>query len=309
MLLAFLGLNSAWSAALTLAAIYGLATIGLQLALASGQFSIMHGALLGVGAYGAAVANVLWGQDLAISLAFGAVVAAVLGAISSWVLLPLSGLFFGIASLAIGVAFSYGVQTIPGLGGAGGLFGASLDTSAGLVAVSIVIVLVIYVVVRRSTWYCAMLATGSDPIAAQAAGIRTAWYRVGAFTVGAGIAGLAGGLYIHYIGLIQPSDLGFPSETQLLVFLVIGGIATPFGGIAGALAVSALLQALMVSSLQRYWILGIALVVVVILRPRGLLQRRPLKGRREWTPVVNAPGSTSPEPQRTAEADRDVTVY
>lgn len=273
-MIAYLGLDSAWTGALTLAAIYGVAAIGLQLALSTGQFSVMHGALVGVGEYAAGAAGLLWHEGLVVSLLVGAITAAIIGGISSWILLPLNGLFFGIASLSIGVGLSYAVQTVPDLGGPGGLSGVALDTTPTLVFVTVVVVLLIYLFFRRTSLYAAMLATGSDVVASAAVGIPTSRYRIGAFSVGAALAGLAGGLYVHYVGLAQPPDLGFPGETQLLVFLVIGGISTPFGGIVGALGVSAVLQALTVSSLERYWILGITLVVVVIFQPRGLLKRR-----------------------------------
>jgi branched-chain amino acid transport system permease protein len=282
-----LGVSPYWTSVLTLAGIYAVAGIGLQLALSSGQFSVMHAALLGVGAYTAGAMNVLFGSNFGISLVVAAIAAGLIGLAASAVLLPLDGLFFGIATLAIGQALSYAVQVVPNVGGPGGLAGVPLDTTPSLVLIVLIMLLALYLWARRQPWYLAMLAAGQDPSAAAALGISPTRARVAAFTVGSIIAGLAGGLYVHYVGLVQPTDLGFAAESQLLVFVVLGGVATPFGAVVGALGISSLLELLRVSSEDRYWLLGVALVVIMVLRPGGLLRRCAVEG--------TTGGATQPE--------------
>lgn len=278
--------NLYWTSILTLACVYAIAAVGLQMILASGQFSVMQAAVMACGAYGSAYAELTWHVSLTVALVAGAIVGAAIGAVTALVLLRLSGLFFGIATLALGQACYYLVQVIPGLGGPGGLAGVNLSTTPNLALGTLVVVVVVYAAARRHSAYARVLAAGADPVAAEALAIDPWRVRLVAFTCGSALAGLAGGLYVHYVGLVQPPDLSFGAESLLLIYVVAGGIQTPFGAVLGAIGVSVLLELLRASDQDRYWMLGAILVIVTLLRPQGLLWRRRLRARSYWTIVV-----------------------
>jgi branched-chain amino acid transport system permease protein len=281
-----LWLNLYWTSILTLACVNAVAAVGLQMILASGQFSVMQAAVMASGAYGSAYAELAWHVSFTVALVAGAVVGALIGAVTALVLLRLSGLFFGIATLALGQAGYYLVQVIPGLGGPGGLVGVNLSTSPNLALGTLVVVLVVYSAARKHPAYVRVLAAGADPVAAEALAIDPWRIRLIAFTCGSALAGLAGGLYVHYVGLIQPPDLSFGAESLLLIYVVAGGLQTPFGAVLGAIGVSVLLELLRASDQDRYWMLGAILVIVTLLRPQGLLPRRRLRARSYWTAAL-----------------------
>jgi ABC-type branched-subunit amino acid transport system permease subunit len=105
--------------------------------------------------------------------------------------------------------------------------------------------------------------------------------RVWAFGVGGALAGIAGGLQAHWLSLVEPTALGFAYEALLFMYLIIGGVGSPWGALVGAVGVTWLLEALRFTGSARYWILGLVLVVVIILRPQGLIARRGLKAEGE----------------------------
>jgi branched-chain amino acid transport system permease protein len=144
----------------------------------------------------------------------------------------------------------------------------------------------VYAAARRHSSYVRVLAAAADPVAAEALAIDPWRVRIIAFAFGSALAGLAGGLYVHYVGLVQPPDLSFGAESLLLIYVVAGGIGTPFGAALGAIGISVLLELLRASEQDRFWILGLILVAVTLLRPQGLLWRRRLRARPFWRPLA-----------------------
>ena len=268
-----------WVGVLTQAGIYAIVVLALQLALRSGSFSVMHASLLGVGAYVTGFCEMTLGMNGWLGGAIAILAAAVVGLVAAILLTRLEGLFFAIGTLALGEMLSFAVQVIPNFGGAGGLSGISLSTTGWWVAAAVVVVAIVVILWERTNGGLAVYVVGKDPVVAASLGLRVRLSRIIIFTVSSAIAGLAGVLYAHYVGLIQPPDLAFSAETNLLLFLVVGGVDTPIGALAGTFGISILFQLLSISQLDRYWIFGVLLVVIVILRPRGIIPRMTVKAR------------------------------
>lgn len=272
-------LAGVWGSVLTQAGIYAIAVVGLQLALRAGCFSVMHAALLGIAAYMVGYGQQVLGLPAVPAALLAIAVAAAVGGVTAILMTRLEGLFFAIGTLAVGQVLSFVVQVLPGFGGAVGLSGISLTTMSWWVFLALALVMAAVLRAERTTTGVALFVTGKDPTVASAMGLSVRRARVVTFAVSAGIAGLAGVFYAHYVGLIGPSDLNFAAETNLLLFLVVGGVETPWGAVVGTFGIQALLQVLGASQLDRYWIFGLLVIVVVLLRPRGLLGRPALRLR------------------------------
>ncbi len=291
-------LDAYWQAILTTATIMAIAGVGLQVTIASGQFSVIHGALMGMAGYAAGVVAVERSEwPMVVSLAVGVLLASVCGALLSLLLLRLGGLFLGIATLAIGQGVSIvAASTFPGK--AQGFVGAPLNTSLPIALLCLAGVLLVLGRLRSSRVGLMQLAGGADEAAASSLGISIVRNKIWGFAVGGGIAGLAGGLNVQYLGLVTPLDLAFAQELNLLIYVILGGMATPWGPVFGAYAVISALEGLRVAQLDRYWILGLILTAVVIARPNGILTRWPI-GRgsvllavaRDWRRHLFAFGS------------------
>jgi len=185
------------------------------------------------------------------------------------------GLFLAIATLAIGQGLSIvAASTFPGK--AQGFVGAPLNTTLPVALLCLGGVLVVLGRLRSSRVGLMQLAGGADEVAASSLGISIVRNKIWGFAVGGGIAGLAGALNVQYLGLVTPADLAFAPELNLLIYVILGGLATPWGPVVGSYTVISALEGLRVAQLDRYWILGLLLTVVVIARPEGVLTRWPI---------------------------------
>lgn len=271
-------INAYWDSIFTTAAILAIASVGLQITIQSGQFSVFHGAMMGMGGYAAGYSAVKYDLPFIPGLALASVVGAAAGVLVSALLLRLAGLTMGIATLAIGEGMVIVANSFfPGE--AAGLIGVPLETDFAGAMVVLVAVILIATRLRASSNYVAHVASGNDAVAATSVGIPSARVRLWGFGIGGAIAGLAGGLSVFRLGLIVPTDLGFTLEVQLLLFVIIGGRATIWGPVLGAFAITCGTEGLRQVNLDldRFWILGALLVLIMLLRPEGVLLRRHLR--------------------------------
>lgn len=291
--------------------IFAIATCGLYITLAAGQTSVMTQALVGVGGYAAGVASVELHVSFLVSIAFGLVAGAIVGAVVAWLLRQMNGMVLGVATIAIGQALSLIASNISSLGGSLGYSGVPLQTTINWVAFFLVVVLVGFAWLRRTHLGLALLAVGKEPAVAEAIGISSTFMRVWAFAMGGALTGIAGALQAHWLSVVEPTDLGFANEALIFMYLIVGGTATPWGAVLGAIGINWLLEGLLFTGSARFWILGVLLVVVIILRPRGLLTRRnlPAEGTSffRWPPrplrLTARPGAGATTTRSTAGGD------
>ncbi len=123
----------------------------------------------------------------------------------------------------------------------------------------------------RSKYGRAIIAIRNDDIAASASGLNTTFYKVMAFTVSAFFAGIAGGIFAHYIGSLNAASFGWLKSTEYVIMVVFGGMGSLTGSIIAAVVLSALPEALRSFSEYRMLVYSVALVLVMIFKPTGLL--------------------------------------
>jgi branched-chain amino acid transport system permease protein len=271
---------------------YALVTLGLQVTLRSGQFSVAHAALMGLGGYAGAVVTIRWDPPFAVSLLAGALVAGLVGVVMAGVLIRTSGVLLGTVTIAVGQSIAIVLRNTDSILGVAtnGSQGLSvpnrttLTWAASCAALGLAGVLLLER--RRLGW--AMLALGKDETVARSLGISLLGTRIAGFGIGGALAGLGGVLIAHQQGVIEPKNLAFASEPLFFVFLIVGGITSPWGAAAGALGMWWLQEALrfpwsatnsflFLDQQDRYWILGVILVAAVLIRQNGLIVRRPIR--------------------------------
>jgi branched-chain amino acid transport system permease protein len=271
------GLSPYWQGIMIAAGVAGIAALGLQLTIMSGQFSVVHGALMGAAAYIGGIAAINWSFGTWPTVAVGAAVGAGLGLVVAVVVLRLDGLFLGIATLAIGQALSLAAANTAYVGSSNGYTGIPLRTHVWHVAVVLGVALAALLLLKRSRVGLGLLAVGRDPIAAQSLGLSPTRIRLYAFAAGGALAGAAGALNAQYLSFVGPGDLGFATEVQLLLYVVLGGMTTPLGAVIGTFGITIGSELLRFTQLDRLWILGLMLMVVALSRPDGVLRRRSLQ--------------------------------
>lgn len=292
---------------------YAVVTVGLQVTLSSGQFSVAHAALMGLGGYAGGIITIKWHPPFVLALLGGTMVSGLLGMALAGALVHTSGVLLGTVTIAAGQTASIILTNVSSVAGVAtnGSQGLSVPllTTLPWAAGCLVVALSVAVALRRSATGFAMLGVGRDETVARSLGISTLATRLYGFGVGGSLAGLGGVLLAHNNGVIEPSNLAFSAEPLLFIFLVLGGRSTPWGAAAGAVGVwwlqdlltfpwSASGRFLFLNQQDRYWILGIILIVVVLYRQRGLLVRRPIRYRPPGPGMPVTPDT--PEPARAA---------
>ena len=280
--------------------------IGINIILASslnlingfaGQFSLGHAGFMAVGAYTAAYITYLMRLEpgnitsvpfFAIALIAGGIMAAIIGLVVGIPSLRLKGDYLAITTLGFGEIIRVIVQNLDFLGGARGF--TSIPKLSNFFWVFATVAAVIFLIsnIVNSTYGKAFLAVRDDEIAAEAVGISPTRVKVVAFVTGAFFAGVAGGLYAHFVTYINPSQFGFIRSFEIIVMVIIGGMGSIIGVILSAVLLTILPEALRSIAQYRMVIYSLLLVIIMITRPQGLfiMKRRATKSGRPTTPAA-----------------------
>jgi len=273
----------------------------------SGVLSFGHASFVAVGAWAAGILSVPVEEKAAIfpdlfpvlgdhtvgnvaSLAVAALVGGVYALVVGVPLMRLSGLAAGIATFAV-LEITHNVLRYWNKIGPGTNSFSSVPETTGILqaAVGATIVIVVAFAYQTSRYGRQLRATREDPAAARAVGIPIVRQRVLAFAVSGALAGLGGGLLVHFLP-ISTEDAYLNLTFITLAMLVIGGTGSLWGAVVGALAVSALdaflaeaegglelgTRTLDLPSGSRLIIVGFLMALTLILRPSGLTGGREL---------------------------------
>lgn len=263
-----------WIELLSGATISAMASLGLYVQMSTGQMNVAQAAFLGMGGYAAAILTLKLGLPFPVALVAGAALAAVVGLLFATVVLRLSHWWYAIASLAFGEAMVSIASNLDYTGGILGLMGIPSHTTFGLLLSVLILLLLFFVGLERSRFTLGMKAIRADETASMASGVNARAIRVAAFGLGAFIAGLAGGLHVHLLTVITPTDLGFHISLNYFVNVAVGGTRHFWGTLVASYALVILPELLRFSATDRFILFGILLVLIMIFLPQGLTSRR-----------------------------------
>jgi branched-chain amino acid transport system permease protein len=271
--------------------IYAIFALSLELLVGgTGLVCFGHAAFFGIGAYAAvllspadAAGNVLW--LLPAAMVAAAVYALAVGALS----LRTQGVYFIMVTLAFAQMAYYVVHDTPLGGGTDGIYlnlkpalGSLLDLDKPIVFYQFTLALLVLVfaflaLLSRSRFGRALAGIRVNEQRMRATGYSTYPYKLAAFTLSGGIAGLAGFLFAVKDGLVNPELMSWHMSGAVLIMIILGGIGHLRGALLGAFAY-ALLQELFRSeaifgAFSKHWLLGMGLAIIasVALLPRGLV--------------------------------------
>lgn len=237
-----------------------------------------------------------------IALLVGGLVAAGLGYIVGLPSLRLKGDYLAIVTLGFGEIVRVMIQQsgavmqnvnevqaaplwkLPGaVGGSLGFGNIPKYTSLFWVYVVTALTVLVAVRLKRSSYGRAFLSIREDEIAAEAMGVNTTKFKIRAFVLAAFFAGVAGGLYGHTLGVsLSPSDSGFQKSFDIIIMVVLGGMGSISGACLAAIVVTLLPEYLRGVAEYRMVIYALALILIMIFRPQGLLGVHELWDRGLW---------------------------
>lgn len=249
--------------------------VGLNLIVGfSGQFSLGHAGFMAIGAYTAAI---IGSKSPTYGAFFGAMLIGALlsGAVALLVGIPtlrLKGDYLAVATL--GVSEIIRIFIINGgslTNGAAGILGIPNFTTWQMVYFFVVITTIATLNFLRSPIGRSTLSVREDEIAAESVGGNTTKIKIIAFVFGAITASIAGSLQAGFIGSVVPKDYTFINSINVLIIVVFGGLGSITGAIVSAIVLGILNMLLQDVASVRMIIYALALVLVMIFRPGGLL--------------------------------------
>jgi branched-chain amino acid transport system permease protein len=277
--------------------IYAILLFGLDIVVGyTGQVSLGHAGLFGVGAYTAGVMFMKLGAPIYFTLPAAVLVTAGFGALLALPALRVTGPYLAMVTLAFGTIIQILINEMTFLTeGPMGIklqkpspFGHQLDEREfyWLVAVLMVISLIVVHRILRSHLGRAFEALRGSPVASDCMGVSVYRYKVYAFVISAGFAGLAGGLYSYSEQYISPNSYNFELTVLFLLAVIMGGRKSRIGTMIGAAIIVLLPKLLDDVEMFRYVSVGLA-VLVAIVAVIGI-QRGRLTPKQMAIPVVGS---------------------
>lgn len=266
---------------LTMVGLQVLVVIGLSLLMGfAGQVSLGHAAFYGLGAYASAIISTRYGVSPLLGILFAQVLTLVVAFLLGLPTLKLRGHYLALATLGLGViAEVFFKETVNLTGGPSGLVGIpplpwvplSFRSYFLVVWILVILFLVIALHIIYSPWGRALLALHDSEAALRSLGYNIHRLKLGVFLFSASLAALAGSLYAHCVTFISPYSFTFLHSIKFVTMVVVGGIASLWGAVGGAVFLAVLPEILSRFEDYEVVIFGIILILVMIYCPEGLI--------------------------------------
>jgi len=283
---------------ITLVAINAIVAVGLNILVGyTGQISLGHAGFFAIGAYVQALLVMKTGIPFLVAMPVAGVIAALFGLLLGLPALRLEGPYLAIATLGFGVAVTQVIGRLEFLGGRMGLSvpasqftlwlksvmydylpdGKAADApfySMYIIVIPITVLLSIAAVnLMKSRVGRAFVAIRDSKIAAETMGVNLTLYKTAAFAVSAFYAGIAGALYTHAMGFINPESFDLRLSITFLAMVVVGGLGSILGSHLGAILMTLLPLSLIAVRDVPEIIYGGILILVILFEPLGLRGR------------------------------------
>ena len=235
-----------------------------------------HALFFGVAAYTSALLNLRLGFPPWLTIPLGALMAVIAGLVVGIPCLRLRGPYLALATLAFPIILMGIIFTIPDItGGELGISGIKPLASSRVAAYYVCVILMLGLGLLM--WKIGDSKTGiifhairEDEVAVRASGINTTRYKLLAFSLSGFFAGVAGGLYTHFIRFAGPSTLEVSLSFQAIIWAIFGGVVTIYGPIAGVFILYPLMEFLRILPEIRTLLFGLTVIIILLFMPEGL---------------------------------------
>ncbi len=257
-----------------------------------GDVSIGHAGFFAIGAYTVGIltstqdlnsdSSMTWFPHLPffVALIIGVLLTALAGFILGFPALRLSGPYLAVVTIAYGLLIYTFINEQEYLtNGTKGIsleslevFDIKLSGSKYLYVVYPFLVIVMYVIrnLTKSYWGRAFEAIKYSEVAASSCGISKSYYKIWAFVISAGIAGLAGGFFSQLDAYVAPNTFSYNFSVEFLIALIVGGVQSILGNILGASVMVIFPDLFTKFNDYRLIIFGFSLLLVLFFMPKGL---------------------------------------
>jgi len=275
--------NDYYINALTLSWIHAIIAVGLNLLMGyAGQISLGHAAFYGLAAYTSAIITTTLSLPILVGMSAGIALVGIVAYLIGIPTLKLKGHYLAMATLGFGIIIYIVINETIGLtGGPSGftgiprltLFGYKFESDLSyyyLVAIILACVILVSLNLIHSRVGRALRAIHTSEVASLVIGIDIAKYKIFVFVLSALFAAIAGVLYAHLITFVAPSSFGFNFSVELVTMVVLGGMASIWGAVTGALFLTVLPEFLRTFENIEILLYGAILIVCMVFLPGGI---------------------------------------
>ncbi|MCE5317125.1 MAG: branched-chain amino acid ABC transporter permease [Parachlamydia sp.] len=268
-----------------LAMLYAILTASFDLMAGyTGPLSFSHAAFYGIGAYTSALLTLKVGMSFWFAFPISVVGVFIFSVIVGYPALKLRGHYFAVTTFFFGhfiylvLLNSRNLTNGPlGLGGIKppddvlGISFASMNANYYLILFFCVVIVSFLMVLVKSGIGRYLVAIRENEDLAEAIGINTTFYKVLAFGISGGLAGMAGSLFAHFFKLLHPSTFAWMTSEMVVIMALVGGTGTIIGPIIGAGVVTFILEFMRFAPEWRFIIWSLMLIVILLIEPKGLM--------------------------------------
>lgn len=258
-----------------LVAILGINVIfayGIYLTAAAGQLNLGGAGFQAIGAYAAAILSIEVGLGIWQTILVATLVGGVIGFLIAFPILRTRGVYMVLATFAFAEVVVGVVLNSDFLGGSMGLIMSDYVETGVILPVTIGVILFVFYLMSTPVGL-AMRAVHDDEPVADLMGVNNRAIKVGAFAMGGALAGLSGALYAYYFGFVEVQYFNAFLSIFVLLYVLIGGTQTAWGPLVGAAFFTLIPEALRIGEDWRFLIFGVLIVLMMIVRPEGIVTR------------------------------------
>ena len=277
-------LDSRWQAVAITFLIFAVVALSQDIILGKcGMFNMGQALFFGLGAYTTAILNNQYGWSIIATIPLAILIPAVCGVLLAGPIVHLRGDYLLVTTIGFNIVFVQVVQNNLGgiTGGPNGIFGLDslsfygidLTSQVSVYYFAFAVLLLTLGIMRNlagSKAGRAMHYLREDQLAAESIGINTRIYKIFAFALGAGIAGLAGTVFAVQYSAVSPEAFDFIQSVLFFSIVIVGGSSVP-GVLIGVFVMFVLPEIFREFATWRFFIFGFAMIAAMILRPRGII--------------------------------------
>lgn len=240
------------------------------LPIVAGQLNLGIAGFMAAGAYIAAYLSNEHGLAPIPATLSAMMLTALIGMIVAFPILRTRGIYLALATFALGQVITATILNLNVVGGASGYPVASF-LGFPAIAMAALTVFVATVLLFNTRFGISVTAVSDDETAADQMGLSVRGLQTAAFTIGAGIAGLAGGLHAHHFSYIEAQHFSVLLSIYVVLYVLLGGTQTVLGPLFGAAVFTLLPELLRGSAAWRYVIFAVLILLLMLWRPQGVL--------------------------------------
>ena len=251
------------------------------LPIVAGQLNLGIAGFMASGAYlSAYLTNAHGWLPLPAALA-ATVLTAALGLVVAFPILRTRGIYLALATFAFGQVVVATILNLDAVGGAAGYPVAAHLEFPAIAAVAATVFVALYCLFH-TRFGLSVTAVSDDELVADQMGLSVRGLQTAAFTIGAGVAGLAGALQAHHFNYIEAQSFNVLLSIYVVLYVLLGGTQTIYGPLLGAAVFTLLPEVLRGSAQWRYVIFAALILVLMTWRPQGVVTRGLLRRLVEW---------------------------